>query len=189
MSSFIVYRGLHRPADRIVVENHAGTDIQEIGHDDLDASWPEVTSFFREYDRDIAQLMERGVTQKHPIIVSAAIRCIGGTATILRRGQMVDQIADIFPIGAFARAWHGKDVRPAQVLDAFEGRIGRIARIGKHHDLTPPRWRLKVPQHLTKQDMLMALTLGIDGREGAGNSKTLPTDHQHHHTNAKGLGR
>ena len=177
MSSFIVYRGLHRPADRIVVENHASTDIQEIGHDDLDASWPEVTSFFREYDRDIAQLMERGVTQKHPIIVSAAIRCIGGTATILRRGQMVDRIADIFPIGAFARAWHGKDVRPAQVLDAFEGRIGSIARIGKHHDLTHPRWGIKVFEHLPEQDILMPLTLWIDGGNSDRDAKTVPAGH------------
>jgi hypothetical protein len=64
-----------------LAHNGARTGIKEIGHDDLDASWPKVAPFFREYKRDIAQLMQLGVAQKDPIILSAAIGLVRGATT------------------------------------------------------------------------------------------------------------
>ena len=83
-----------------------------MGHDALDAFRPEVAPCFGEYDRDSAQLMQRGVTHKHPILLASAIGLIGGATTRERLGQVVDQIAQIRAIGACAGARQGEYVRP-----------------------------------------------------------------------------
>ena len=92
--------------------------------------------------------------------VSAQKGLLGGATTIERLGQVVDEIADVFAIGKFAGARHGKDVRPPQVLDEFESGIDRITSIGKHHHFSDPRRGLKLPEHLAEQDILMPLHLG-----------------------------
>jgi hypothetical protein len=79
-------REFHAPPHGIVAENRARTAIQEIGHDDLDALRPIVSPFFREHDRDITELMQRGVTPKDPIILPFAIRLVGGATTLERCG-------------------------------------------------------------------------------------------------------
>jgi hypothetical protein len=88
-------RELRRPPDRLVVQHRARTDIEEIGHDALDASWSDVSPFFRPAKRDLTALMQLGVTQKDPIILPSPLRFLRGTTTRVRLRQGLDQIADI----------------------------------------------------------------------------------------------
>ncbi len=180
----LFYRDFHLPPDSILADHCARTGIKEIGHDDLDSFGPEVSPFFRKYNRDITKLMQFSVAHINPIILSPAIGLVGRPTTIERLGQVLDQITDIFPIGEFAASRHGKDARPVELLNEFQGRVGRITGIAEHHNLAHPRRRFKVLEHLTKQDILMPLALGIDGGNLDRNTIPIPTGHQHHHTKA-----
>jgi site-specific DNA recombinase len=166
---------LHAPPDGILAQDRAGTRILEIGHDNLDSFRPIVSPFFGEYDRDFAQLIQLGLAHKDPVMLSAAVGFIGGATAIERFREVLDQITHILAVSEFARARHGKDVSPSQLLNKFEGQVGGITGIGHHDDFTHPCRGLKSLEHLTEQDILMALTLRIDCRDGDGNTKAIPT--------------
>src|SRR5262249_48967807 len=69
-----------------------------------------VTPLFGQPNRDIAQLMERGMTRKDPVVLPAAIRFGAGAAVVTGLGQIVDQIPQMFAMRKFARPGHGKHI-------------------------------------------------------------------------------
>ena len=93
----LFYREFHAPPHGIGAENRARTDIQEIGHDDLDALRPRVSPFFREHARDIAELMPHSVTQKAPLSLPCAIRLVGGATTLGAWGKYGTQSRPYWP--------------------------------------------------------------------------------------------
>ena len=160
-----------------MAQNHACTGIEEIGHDDLDSLRPKVAPFFGKHNRDIAQLMQLGVAHKDPIILPSPIGLVGGSTTIERFREVLDQIAYVSAVGKLACARHCKNIGPLEVLNELEREIGGVTGISDDYDLTHPGRGREVLQHLTDQDVLMALTLRIDCGNGNRDTKMVLARH------------
>src|SRR5215212_7810416 len=178
-------RDLHAPTPRVYTEDGPRGRLREIGHDDLHSFRPIVTPFLREYDRDIAQIMQRRTANKDPVIVAAAIGFVAGAPCITTLGQMLDQITQMFAIRTFPCPGHRKDIRILLLGDQAQSLISGKTGISHHHDLLHPGWRDKVLQHLPKQAILVPTTLRIDEAHSHRDAKTLPTRTQQHQLEAK----
>src|SRR5215813_10802708 len=184
----LFYGEFHPPPSRVYTENGARRCPREIGHDDFYLFRPSVTPFLGEYQRDIAQLMQRGVAHKHPVILPPAIRFSAGSAVVIALRQVLDQVPEVFAIGELPGAGHRKHI--AIVLFGYQtqSRIGRKARISNNHDVACPAWGYKILQHLSEQDVLVPFDLWVNERQGNWDTKAVPTGNHQHHLKAKGIG-
>jgi hypothetical protein len=104
------YGDLHAPTPRVYTQDRPCVCLREIGHDDLHFFRPIVTPFLREYDRDIAELMQGGAARKDPIIPSMPVGCMARSAGVAALGQVLHQVSEVFAIRKFPCPRHGKDI-------------------------------------------------------------------------------
>src|SRR5262252_1489798 len=183
----LLNRHLHAPASRIDTENGPSGCLCKIGHDDFYLFRPSVTPFLGQYDRDIAQLMQRRMAHKDPVILATAIGFPTGATGVAGLGEMLDQIAQMFAIGKFARPGHRKHIGILFFGDQPQGLVGRKTCVRDYDHLTDPRRRDKLLQHLPKKDVLMPFDLWVNRHQGQWDTQPVPTGKQHDHLKPKGV--
>ena len=174
-------RHLNAPPPRVDTAHGPGARRGAIGHEDFDALRPLVTPFFGPYDRDIAQMMQRGATGKDPGILPAPIRCVAGPAGGTALREVVHEVAARCALRTFPGAWHRTDLRRVFCRHQAQGRVRRPARLGDHHDLAHPGWGDTVPPPLPAQDVLRPPTRGVKRCQGKRDAPPVPTRHAHDH--------
>src|SRR5262245_10814958 len=101
---------------------------------------------------------------------------------------MLDEVSQMFAIGKFPGAGHGKDIRIMELCDQPQRLVSGKARIGHDDNLAHPGWRHKGLQHLPKEDVLMPFDLRVHWGEGDWDAKTAPTHDQQDHCEPKHVG-